>query len=1267
MPKQGKRKKETVKSALRALVQKPTRLMKLQLLLPALISLLTASFSELKSQCTLICSNSITVALDTAGEAEIYPPMLLQSSVGCSNNFEINIVDTLGNQQVVPLNASQLGMPLTATLLHPASGNSCDVAITVVDLMAPEITCTDSVFIWCNENTDSLQVPEVSDNVTETDSIEIVFTDVFTDFNCFEEINGQAVTAHIERKWYATDESGNIDSCTQQIYLKRAVLSQIVFPDHHDGVELPALECSVDDPNDLAVAGQPTVEGMPLDIAGSCELIVSHSDQEVPICGGARKVIRTWTVFDLCTEGFLVYAQIINVEDTTPPVLTCPDNVSYNTFSSSCNAQVWLPAGSASDECSGAIMTPSWEFGTGYGPFNIVPSGEHTVTYTAEDGCNNTATCQITVSVVDAKKPTALCEVEVQVSLEEDGTALVFAGTFDNGSYDNCGISEYLVKLEGTELYDEFVSFTCDDLDATPQVTLKVIDENGLESTCSSSVLVLDQIMPEVLCPAASTISCGVDFTDTNMTGLPFATDNCSIASTGHTDLIDLNNCGNGTVLRTWRATDQSGNISECQQEINIEDNTDITVTFPDDMETYECMPNLDVSITGEPVVTGQDCEQLQVTHTDYYFYTAEPACYQLIRNWAVVDWCSYEPNDPGAGGFWEHTQVIEVRDSVPPVLTCPDNMTVGIAGSGCETFVEIPLPGIDDCSNQLTVINDSEHAFNAAGAASGVYLKGSYNIVYTVSDGCGNTSDCSMSLTVFDSEAPNPVCNNGVSVTIQQNGYVTLTPANINNGSFDNCSPANTLVLQVSPNTFTCQDLGTKVVTLTVTDQSGNSSFCQTNVVVQDNLDVCGDGTVGTIAGKMETEMGEPLSQKLIGLTGGINMAVQSDVDGTFDFPSLPLNQSYTLRPSYNTGFLNGVTTYDLVLIRRHILDVALLDSPYKLIAADINASYSITTYDLVVLQKLILNIIDELPNNNTSWRFVPADYVFANPQNAQAENFPEEIVVNNLLGNVWEQDFIGIKVGDVNGSVDPTDFTGGGSDDRSLDKTLIFNTEDLKLVAGHEYAIPFVAASSHLLAGFQFTLAFDEKSIQFAGYEAGTLPALQDNNFGVKYAEQGMVAMNWENVVYQKTSAGEALFSLKFLAKKDARLSEVLALNSRLAPTEAYLSPGETSTLELEVADVALSFQTAVKDELQFFQNTPNPFFQTTNLNFFLPEATTVTFRIYNVAGQPIKTYAHNYTQGQHSVPIDLGHAAGSGIFICEMTAQGYPKQTIKLVISD
>ncbi|MBK7937144.1 MAG: hypothetical protein IPJ82_08605 [Lewinellaceae bacterium] len=95
-------------------------------------------------------------------------------------------------------------------------------------------------------------------------------------------------------------------------------------------------------------------------------------------------------------------------------------------------------------------------------------------------------------------------------------------------------------------------------------------------------------------------------------------------------------------------------------------------------------------------------------------------------------------------------------------------------------------------------------------------------------------------------------------------------------------------------------------------------------------------------------------------------------------------------MTPTKDDNPLNGVSTYDLVLISKHILGLEPLNSPYKMIAADANKSNSITTFDIVEIRKLILGIYNELPNN-TSWRFVDKDYVFPQPTNPFATTFPE------------------------------------------------------------------------------------------------------------------------------------------------------------------------------------------------------------------------------------------------------------------------------------
>src|SRR5439155_1694620 len=89
----------------------------------------------------------------------------------------------------------------------------------------------------------------------------------------------------------------------------------------------------------------------------------------------------------------------------------------------------------------------------------------------------------------------------------------------------------------------------------------------------------------------------------------------------------------------------------------------------------------------------------------------------------------------------------------------------------------------------------------------------------------------CTATVTVVDSVAPVAVCQD-LTVQLDATGHATITPAQVNNGSSDACGIAS---LSLNKTTFDCTNIGTNLVTLTVTDNSGNSATCTARVSVQD------------------------------------------------------------------------------------------------------------------------------------------------------------------------------------------------------------------------------------------------------------------------------------------------------------------------------------------------------------------------------------------------------------------------------------------------
>lgn len=187
-------------------------------------------------------------------------------------------------------------------------------------------------------------------------------------------------------------------------------------------------------------------------------------------------------------------------------------------------------------------------------------------------------------------------------------------------------------------------------------------------------------------------------------------------------------------------------------------------------------------------------------------------------------------------------------------------------------------------------------------------------------------------------------------------------------------------------------------------------------------NCDNCG-GNSDPVFGHIEScSNGGGVPGVIVTIAGDFSEpdTIVTDSSGFYELPTLQSGDDYTITPYKNDDVDNGVTTFDLVLISKHILGVTPLDSPYKRIAADIDNSGSITVADLIHLRRLILSITDEF-ENNTSWRFLQASYIFPFPLNPWFEAFPEVINLNNYLeGNLIDGDFIGIKIGDVNGDVE-------------------------------------------------------------------------------------------------------------------------------------------------------------------------------------------------------------------------------------------------------
>ena len=178
--------------------------------------------------------------------------------------------------------------------------------------------------------------------------------------------------------------------------------------------------------------------------------------------------------------------------------------------------------------------------------------------------------------------------------------------------------------------------------------------------------------------------------------------------------------------------------------------------------------------------------------------------------------------------------------------------------------------------------------------------------------------------------------------------------------------------------------------------------------------------GNTAIIQGNIRMTDGTPVPNVELQMSGNNNSVANNQSDGTYDFIDLEIGNNYTITPFRNDNHKNGVNTIDLVLMRSHILGIGTPLTPYQIIAGDVNNDGQLNTFDMVLVQKIIKLWDTEFASSN-SWRFIPADYVFQNPSDPLSENFPEINIYDPLLVNTEDQDFIAIKIGDLNNSSTP------------------------------------------------------------------------------------------------------------------------------------------------------------------------------------------------------------------------------------------------------
>ncbi len=668
-------------------------------------------------------------------------------------------------------------------------------------------------------------------------------------------------------------------------------------------------------------------------------------------------------------------------------------------------------------------------------------------------------------------------------------------------------------------------------------------------------------------------------------------------------------------------------------------------------------------------------------------------------------------PGIPTEGiNSWSYIQVIKVVDVENPVIAIRAKADTDAFGENCNGFVELKNSATD-CTPadqlrwtyNIDLGNDGVAPFvtGSTNDASGTYPVGTHKITWTVEDHCGNLSTTSYTFRVLDKKKPTPYCISQLTtVVMPSSGNIDIWAKDFDKGSIDNC-PTTGCGLKFTLNGFkppvtnnevlfnkdgvvvgnwpttnasllagyesglyqrwlpsscssaklyTCKHVGPNTENMSVWDAAGNTDYCTVTLNVQANSGCSGSRIAGTITNEAKENIGDVVVS-LENMNNHESKSSMSNNSGYFEFLNATTGAPYRVTPERNDDAINGVSTLDLVIIQRHILDLERMTSPYKYLAADANNDKRITASDLSELRKLILGIISEFPNN-TSWRFVDKSIQMADP--TLIWNANEYMYIDEFNNDMMNNDFIAVKVGDVNNSA-VVNARSNSSETRS-NQTLTMVAEDQYYESGEVVKVQFTADNFTNVAGAQWTLNFDADNIEFVKVESGIL-SMDADNYNANKADQGKIAFSWNDATGRSIDNDKTLFTVAFRAITNNTLANTIKLTSDITKAEAY-------TQDLSKINVALNFRSNnFADMFELGQNTPNPFTASTVINFSLPQAGQATLTIYDITGKTLKTISGLYPKGKNEITLSASDFNAQGVMFYELESNGQ-KSTKKMI---
>ena len=331
------------------------------------------------------------------------------------------------------------------------------------------------------------------------------------------------------RTWTLTNACGNSASCNQIINVDDTaspVITTCAVTRTIEGCSLSALSNPVfsltNTVSSEAVFENTVNQGNAADACGISA--VTYLDAVVGTC--PIVVTRLWTITDACGNTSTCN-QVINVIDATPPVISCPSNLTLQ-----CTANT-IPASTgnalANDNCDPSPIV-TWS--------DITVAGScpqaYTInrTWTATDLCCNSTTCLQSISIIDNTPPVLVCPIDLTLNCGENSLP---ANTGFATATDDCdnvptlnytdiitaipASNGYIITRTWSATDDCNNSSTCNQMITVLSILIPAIEGNPFDTICSGQNVVFEAVDPGIT-PITYTWSFGSGSNPSTATGL---------------------------------------------------------------------------------------------------------------------------------------------------------------------------------------------------------------------------------------------------------------------------------------------------------------------------------------------------------------------------------------------------------------------------------------------------------------------------------------------------------------------------------------------------------------------------------------------------------------------------------------------------------------------------------------------------------------------------------------------------------------------------